>query len=131
MSAKHPAPRGLSAAANRRWNGVVTRWDLRPDELQVLEGACRTMDTIAALRAVVDSEGVMTVGSMGQPVVHPAVQEARQQEALLASLWRTLRLPDEGVDAGARPSEAGAEERSSSARKAAQSRWAVHHGAVA
>lgn len=135
MSKKYPAPAGLSKAANARWNDVVRRWDLRPDELSVLERACRTMDTITALEAVVEAEGLMTTGSMGQTVAHPALQEARQQSALLKSLWKSLKLPDEDSDslAGISPSSlnATAGQRSAAARKAVQSRWASHHGAVA
>lgn len=131
MTEKYPAPRGLSAAANSRWNAIVSHWDLRPDELRVLEDACREMDLISGLQAVVDEQGMMTTGSMGQPVVHPAVQEVRQHRTVLAALFRQLKLPDEGLDAGARPSDLGAESRSAAARHAAKSRWAVHHGASA
>ena len=136
MTAKYPAPSGLSKAANRRWNDIVEHWDLRPDELSVLERACRTMDTITTLESIVESEGLMTTGSMGQTVTHPALQEARQQSALLNSLWKSLKLPDDDVTAeekGISPTSlnATAGQRSAAARKAARSRWAVHHGAVA
>lgn len=133
MTAKYPAPSGLSKAANRRWNDIVERWDLRPDELSVLERACRTMDTISALEAIVEEQGLMTTGSMGQAVTHPAIQEARQQSALLNSLWKALRLPDDGAEVSVSPSSlnATAGQRSAAARKAVQSRWKSSHGAVA
>lgn len=122
MSREHRVPRGLSVKASRLWNDVVTAWELRPDELSVLEEACRTADVIDALEAIVKEQGLMTAGSMGQPVVHPAVVEARQQTALLGSLLRSLGLSD---DAGA--SDPGT--RSQAARKAARSRWSVAHAA--
>ena len=131
MSTKPSAPAGLSKPAKDLWKAVVSRWDLRPDELDVLADACRVSDRIAELEEALGS-GVMTEGSMGQPVLHPAVAEIRQQQALKASLWRSLRLPDD-VETGQREDEQSpsAEGRSASARKAAQSRWTVHHGAVA
>ena len=131
MSKKYPAPRGLSQAANTRWNSIVEHWDLRPDELSVLERACRTMDTISALEAIVEEQGLMTTGSMGQTVTNPALQEARQQSALLNSLWKALRLPDDGDEVSPSSLNATAGQRSAAARKAVQSRWKSSHGAVA
>lgn len=131
MSANLPAPDGLSNESILLWESVTSRWVLRPDELDVLADVCRVSDRIADLEDSL-SFGVMTQGSMGQPVLHPAVAEIRQQQALKASLWRSLRLPDD-VESGQREDEPspGAAGRSASARKAAQSRWSVHHGAVA
>lgn len=126
MSQKHPAPAGLSKRANKRWNEVVTRWDLRPDELRVLEDACWEMDIVDSLEALVASEGLTATGSMGQVVIHPAVQEVRQHRSILASLLRSLKLPDDA----AKPAEETKGERSSAARAAARSRWTVHHGAA-
>lgn len=126
MSKKYPAPAGLSKKANARWNDVVRRWDLRPDELRVLEDACREMDIIDSLQKVLAKDGPLTTGSMGQVVAHPALGEIRQHRSVLAGLLRSLKLPDDAAGAGVE-----AEARSSAARKAAQSRWAVHHGAAA
>lgn len=124
MSKKHPAPVGLSKRANRRWNDIVTRYELRPDELRVLEDACREMDIIDALNETVASEGLLATGSMGQVVVHPAVQEVRQHRTVLASLLRLLGLPDEEEGAATK----GEEPVSAAARRAAKSRWTVHYG---
>lgn len=126
MSQKYPAPSGLSKRANKRWNEVVTRWDLRPDELRVLEDACREMDLVDALEELVGSEGLTATGSMGQVVIHPAVQEVRQHRSILASLLRSLKLPDEVAESA----KETAGDRSSAARAAAKSRWTVHHGAA-
>lgn len=126
MSQKYPAPAGLSNRANKRWNDVVTRWDLRPDELRVLEDACREMDLVDALEELVGSEGLTATGSMGQVVIHPAVQEVRQHRSILASLLRSLKLPDEVAESA----KETAGDRSSAARAAAMSRWTVHHGAA-
>jgi len=64
---------------------------------------------------------VMSVGSMGQPVVHPLVAEIRVHEAQVASLLVRLKLPDDPAGAGDVP-------RSTQARSAAQSRWSTAHG---
>lgn len=128
MLSKEKPPTGLSAASRSLWKGIIDRWDLRPDELTVLERACRAADAASDLRKVVDREGLTVLGSMGQTVVHPALQEARQQDALATTLLRSLRLPD---DESETKSDSAPGERSAAARSAAKSRWTVHHGAVA
>jgi hypothetical protein len=60
----------------------------------------------------------MVLGSAGQPVLHPAVVEARQARLAISRLLGTLSLPDEEAEprtvAGLR------------AQRAARSRW--QHG---
>lgn len=119
---KTPAPKGLGTDGSRLWRGVVDIYDLRVDELDVLERACRAADRVARMTAELGDE-VTTKGSMGQVVVHPLIAEIRAHEAQVASLLARLKLPDE--DAGAEGS------RSTQARAAAQSRWAAAHGAGA
>lgn len=126
MSKKYPAPAGLSKRANKRWNDIVTAWDLRPDELRILEDACREMDLADALEATLADMPLTLEGSMGQVVVNPVVQEIRQHRTVVASLLKQLKLPDVDV---AR-SQIVADSRSAQARHAARSRWAVHHGAA-
>lgn len=58
----------------------------------------------------------MARGSTGQPVVHPAVAEMRQQRAVLGSLLGQLALPDEDGEAVRTPAK-------QRARKAARARW--------
>jgi hypothetical protein len=59
---------------------------------------CSTLDDLDDLAAVVAAEGRMAVGAKGQPVVHPAVQEARQQRVVLGRLLGQLALPDADGD---------------------------------
>ncbi|HEY9247672.1 MAG TPA: hypothetical protein VIO38_00995 [Rariglobus sp.] len=118
---KKPAPKGLDAPGQALWRAVNGKYELRTDELVVLEKACRASDRIARMESVL-GEDVTTLGSMGQTVVHPLIGEIRQHEAQVASLLRSLKLPDESgevVDASAR---------STQARAAAQSRWGMAHG---
>lgn len=110
-----PAPDGLGARAIELWEGVVSRWELRIDELLVLEAACREVDLIDAMEERQKSEDLIGEGSQGQPVAAPLISEMRMHRATLASLLKQLRLPDEDGRAAATTSDL--------ARHAANARW--------
>lgn len=113
--AKVTAPTKLGTKAKRLWVETTTKWDLRPDELRVLEDACRQVDLIERIESALADEDLIVRGSMGQPVANPLVQEIRQHRATLQRLLGSLKLPDEDGRA--------IESRSSSARAAANARW--------
>jgi hypothetical protein len=92
------APDGLADAGSALWESIAGKYELRADESRVLEDACREADLIERLTAFLVDEPLMLTGSMGQPVVHPAVAELRQHRTVLASLLRGLKLPDESGD---------------------------------
>lgn len=115
MTAKPPVPAGLDERAADLWTGVTCKYDLRVDELYVLEAACREVDLIDAMVIRQRSEDLIGVGSQGQPVAAPLVSELRQHRATLAALMRQLKLPDEDGRAASSASEA--------ARAAANARW--------
>lgn len=117
---KATAPKGLDSVGSKLWRDVTGKYDLRVDELTVLEKACRASDRIVAMELELGVR-VMSIGSMGQPVVHPLVAEIRAHEAQVASLLARLKLPDDPAGAGEVP-------RSTQARSAAQSRWSTAHG---
>jgi len=96
MSKPKP-PVSLSDAGKALWTSVVEKYDLRVDELAVLEAACKTADMIAILDKEWDGLGkpFLTRGSMGQDVIHPLIGERRQQQAAQAALFRQLKLPDD------------------------------------
>lgn len=104
------------------WNRLNDKYEFRPDEITVVERACRVADRIHDMEVELGS-AVTDVGSMGQTVVHPLIPEIRAYTALLASLMKQLNLPDGD-------SAAGESSRSTQARKAAQSRWGVAHGSA-
>ena len=81
------APKSLSSAGKALWDGVVAKYDLRVDELAVLEAACKTADMIATLDKQWDELGkpFLTRGSMGQDVIHPLIGERRAQQAAQAA----------------------------------------------
>ncbi len=111
------APQGLGKKAKAVWSGITGDFDLRVDELRVLEDACREVDLIERIDEELKTADLIVKGSMGQPVASPLVMEIRQHRVTLARLFGSLKLP---ADA-----EGGSEqgERSSSARQAAMTRW--------
>jgi hypothetical protein len=114
-----PVPSGLDVAGKALWRSISSGYAFRPDELAVLEDACRTKDTIAAMERAWTADGrpMTTHGSRAQLVAHPLLTELRQYRAALALLLKQLKLPDEGETdfAGIR---------SAKSRAAAQARWA-------
>lgn len=115
-------PAGLGTPGTALWASVVEHFDLRPDEVRILTDACWEADLIDRLATGLEGEPLVIEGSKGTLVAHPLLSEVRQHRAVLASLMRQLKLPDDGNAAGA------AGERSARARAAANARWA-HRGA--
>jgi hypothetical protein len=113
------APKALQAAGKSLWSAVTKKYDLRSDELIVLEAACRASDRVVAMEAERAGE-IMTSGSMGQPIVHPLIAEVRAHEAQIAGLLAKLKLPDESSEGAVNQN-----------RAAGQSRWAASHGRTA
>ena len=111
------APQGLGPKARRIWREITVVYDLRPDELRVLEDACREIDLIERLEQGLDGAKLLVKGSMGQPVANPLVQEIRQHRATLQRLLGSLKLPDDPAADGD-PRAA-----SNAARDAAGARW--------
>ena len=116
-------PAGLGPDGRRLWRAVVDEFELRADELLLLDKAARTADDCARLDAAVASGPLTVPGSTGQPVAQPLLREARQSRALLGALIRQLGLEDaaaEDADQGpaGRPSTT-----SDRAIKAARARW--------
>ena len=110
-----PVPEGLDARGAALWGRVVGQWDLRDDERELLTEVCRIVDTVEALQGAVDADGAVLSGGK----VHPAVPELRQQRTVLGRLLGQLALPDEDGSVLASPTAARA-------RKAAETRWAMH-----
>lgn len=109
------APRGLRAGGKRLWHKVSDKYELNPDEHELLIEACRTVDELDSINAGI-ADGTPTVaGPRGQVVANPLYAEARAHRAVLGRLLRALGLPDEN----AQP-ESWTTIR---AREAAQTRW--------
>ena len=106
------APSRLGKAGKKLWGEVVGsgRYQLRPDEVRILEDACREMDLVDKLEEELSKPGTeLTVkGSQGQPVANPLVTEIRQHRQTIKTLLGALKLPDEDeARAPGDPSAAG------------------------
>lgn len=114
-------PTGLGRRGRALWRSVVETYELRADELVVLEEAARTLDTCARLDAELATAPTMIPGSTGQARPHPLLAELRGHRQVLAQLLRQLGLadvviPDEGDGPTLTPRQARAQH-------AAQVRW--------
>lgn len=105
----------FGAKAQSVWDDITSTYRLRPDELRILEDACREVDLVDRLEAALIGADLTVRGSQGQPVANPLVQEIRQHRQVVKALLGSLKLPDEDGRAQ--------ESRSSSARAAANARW--------
>lgn len=114
MGVKSTAPTKLGKSGRAMWADVTGTYQLRPDELRLLEDACREMDLVDRLVAELDKASLVVEGSMGQPVTNPLVQEIRQHRQVIKSLLAAIKLPDESGEQGSR---------SAQARDAAAARW--------
>ena len=112
-------PEGLGARGRRFWEAAAEGYDLALDEQELLVEIARELDLVEALAEAIGRDGVMSVGSTGQPVAHPAVPQLHAARQLLGRLLSQLGLP--GVD----DEPTVLSPASASARKAAQVRWAL------
>lgn len=117
-SGRRPAaPSDLGQRGRRLWREVVGEYALEHHERELLAEAARVLDTLDDLAAQVDRDGTTVAGSKGQPVLHPALGEARQQRLVLSRLLAQLDLPD---DDGGQTTPSSA---SLKGRHAANVRW--------
>lgn len=112
--AKTTRPKGLAKRGAALWKAIADEYDLRADELRVLEDACREVDLVERLEAELATQTLTVNGSMGQPVPNGHLAELRQHRAAVARLLGSLKLPDESPTVGSS---------SGSAVKAAAARW--------
>lgn len=110
-------PKHLGEAGLELWTTVLEANDLRPDELRMLEDACREADVIESLDAERRRPGfkLYATGSMGQRVIDPVISELRQHSSTLAMLLTKLKLTEGETDS----------EISAKNRAAVNVRWAA------
>lgn len=119
MTTKTKPPTGLAARGRRYWQTTTEAFELTDSETEILLEVCRTLDDLDRLSAAIAKNGAMVAGSAGQPVVNPALTEARGQRAILHRLVSALALPDD--DGHAVPTATHTR-----AATAAAARWAGH-----
>lgn len=104
-------PEDWTEAARDLFAEVLSeRPDLSGADLGSLEHACSLTSAAERLEAVAQAAGMVSTGSTGQTVVHPAVIEARLARTSAATILARLA-----------PSQA--ERRTHQARRAARTRW--------
>lgn len=95
--------------------GLPDGWELDEREVEMLDLAARQADDLERLEKAIAKTGAMVIGSTGQPVVNPAIPEARQARLAISRLLGVLQLPDADDSLRSASSER--------ARKAARVRW--------
>lgn len=84
----------LSERGSVFWRELHQALTFDGTESDLLFEACRVLDLIEDLAGVLERDGSMSAGSAGQPVVHPAVSEIRQQQTF-GRLMGLIRLPED------------------------------------
>lgn len=92
-------PRGLKAAGQRLWTSVHEVYGLAPHEELLLIEACRTADRLEKINADLSRP------RLADDRRDRLYREARAQQAMLARLVASLRLPDD--ESGRRPQRRG------------------------
>jgi P27 family predicted phage terminase small subunit len=112
-------PKALGKDGRRLWRAIIAAldadWQLDHRELHLLERAAKIEDRLAELDAAIDADGPMALGSKGQPVAHPGLQESRQLALAQHRLLCDLELVD--------PDKRRDPIVSVRARRAARARW--------
>lgn len=118
-------PEELGDAGTDLWIRVNQEFDMtgEPGKLAILEQACRTVDQIEELERAREQAPLTAKGSAGQLVIHPLIQEVRQQRGSLNSLMKSLGLPETDEETAAK-----AERRSKAGKTAAKARWGSRGG---
>lgn len=114
------APRGLKAAGRSLFRaiagGLPAAWEFDERELELLGLAAHQADQLATLEKAIADRGTFILGSAGQPVLNPAIAEARMARVTVSRLLGALQLPDGEEE---QPRSAAGQR----ARRAARARW--------
>jgi phage terminase small subunit len=87
-------PKHLSSPSRRLWRETVEAYELERHHLELLERACRSLDTALEAEEIIRSAGLVVEGRYGVRA-HPAVAIARDARTQFARLLREIDL--EGV----------------------------------
>jgi hypothetical protein len=89
-----PAPKGLGSAGAKLWKGIAGNYELRADEVRLLEDASKIADAITQLEDAMRGEPLLVKGGNGQLTLHPLLVAQQSHRTALASLLKQLRLPE-------------------------------------
>jgi phage terminase small subunit len=96
------APSHLTPQSRALWNSIQRDYELRDDELRLLDLALTALDRAVEAGKRLDSEGLTLPGRAGDRV-HPLVSVERSASLTAAKLLRQLGLSDDDVVAPALP----------------------------
>jgi hypothetical protein len=88
------------------WESVNREFVLAPHESELLRQACKTVDVVEELQAIVAANGLMVRTGFETSRPHPVLPELRAQQASYARLVKALKLPLGVQDDQARGSRA-------------------------
>jgi hypothetical protein len=108
-------PTGLQKPGKRLWKAVVSSFELREDELVLLEAASRLADEISLMDSAMEKMTVLVLGSKQQLRANPLLAEARAHRLALGRILGQLGLADAIDTDGSARSTAG--------RRMARARW--------
>jgi P27 family predicted phage terminase small subunit len=99
-----PPPKDLKASGKALWRNIIGQYALDPAEVVLLHQLCRAVDVLDRIAADLAEMGVTTMGSQGQPIANPLLNEQREQVKIVDRLQQALALPLTGETAGVRRS---------------------------
>ncbi|CAM3697012.1 hypothetical protein KIPE111705_20875 [Kibdelosporangium persicum] len=120
------APGGISANALAMWTSVLTDYELRDDETEILRAVVRQVTLVEKLEtALADSGEYLLPGSHGGWIANPLLGEIRMHRTTMMNLWKSLKLPnEEPADEETSVIRVTPMTRSEAGRKGADARWA-------
>lgn len=124
MARKPAAPSGLSTRGKRVWTRTLENYELRQDELSLLEDYCMEITIVDSLQAALVDAPLMVRASHGGEAINPIYSEIRMHRQAAMSLWKALKLPELVVEEADQDDDRVVPmSREDSARKAANARW--------
>jgi P27 family predicted phage terminase small subunit len=88
-------PESLGKHGLKLWKSTMTGARATPQDLVVLETACRLLDRIHDCREILAKEGLTSKGRFGQLVMHPALEIERYAMAEFRACLKLLGLADQ------------------------------------
>lgn len=88
------APAGLGPRGRTAWRNISSKFDLRPDEAELLVQLCRCLDRAESLRKAMNGQPYLIDAPRDGQKINPLLIEERQQVEQARKLALALRLPD-------------------------------------
>lgn len=125
---KTDRPAWLGDAGRFVWDSTMDAYDLRADEIVVLESLCREVDLVDEMWREVRASSFLIEGSQGQQVLNPLLAELRQHRALVSALCGRLSLPDLVEEKGLHGAGLAVVPDANGQRSGGLSRWGKAYG---